>query len=107
MFEIGKTAHTPDNFFAGTFPIVTDVGIIKPGADIKKHAPLSKGENGIEEAAADTLDKLVGIAADVPSEGEVVYYLTGEYFANALVLPKGVTLEALKPALRQLEIFLK
>lgn len=107
MFEINTATHTPDNFNAGGYPVVTDSDTIKAGANIRKRAPLVKGENGIEEAGAETLDKIIGIAADVPSGGEVVYYLTGEYFADAIVLPDGVTVEALKPALRKLGIFLK
>ena len=33
--------------------------------------------------------------------------LTGEFFADGLTLPDGVTVEALKPAFRKLGIFLK
>ena len=50
---------------------------------------------------------LCGIAADDSTDGGVVYYLTGEFFADALTLPSGVTVEALKPAFRKLGIFLK
>ena len=107
MFEINTATHTPENFFAGEFPIVTDSDTIKTSATIRKHAPVVKGENGIEEVTAATLENLVGIAADVPSGGEVVHYLTGEFFANAITLPNGVTIEALKPACRKLGIFLK
>jgi hypothetical protein len=107
MYEITKTAFTPENFFAGSFPIATDFGEIESGATIRRHAPVVQGENGIKEAAATTLGNLIGIAAAVPSGNEVIYYLTGEFFTQALVLPDGVTAEALKPALRKLGIFLK
>ena len=58
-------------------------------------------------AKAGNLDKLCGIAADDSTDGGVVYYLTGEFFADGLTLPEGVTAEALKPAFRKLGIFLK
>ncbi len=105
MNEIGS--YTPDNFFAGSYPIITDSGTIASNAAIVKHAPLVMGDSGITTAAADSLDKLIGISADVPSGDKVVYYMTGEYFAEALVLPQGVTAADLKPAFRKLGIFLR
>ena len=105
MFEIGT--YTPDNFFAGSFPIAKDFGEINAVATIRKHAPLVMGASGIEEASDSTLDDLIGISADVPNGGEVVYYLTGEFFSQALTLPTGVTAADLKPGFRKLGIFLK
>ena len=102
-----EASYTPENFFAGSYPIAKDFGAVKSGATIHRHAPIVMGEDGIEEAAADTVDKVVGIAADESSGGEVVYYLTGEFFSEALYLPSGVTADALKPAFRELGIFLK
>ena len=75
---------------------------------MRKYAPVAQTEDGIEEVTAATLDKLVGIAADAPDDGgNVVYYMTGDFNAEAVVLPEGVTLDALKPACRKLSIFLK
>ena len=107
MYDITKTETMPDNFFAGSFPIATDFGKIKTGATIRPRAPIVQGADGIEEAAAGTLGNLIGISAAEPSGDEVVYYLTGEFFTQALTLPNGVTAEALKPAMRKLSIFLK
>ena len=107
MFDINRATHTPDNFFAGDFPIVTDFGKIRSGATIRARTPIVQGANGIEEAAAATVANVIGITAAEPSGDEVVYYLTGEFFTQALTLPNGVTAEALKPALRRLSIFLK
>ena len=107
MFDVNTASYTPDNFIAGSFPIAKDFGEIKKNATIRRHAPLVQGETGIEEAAAATLDKLIGISADEPSGDEVVYYLTGEFFAEALNLPSGVTAGNLKPAFRKLGIFLR
>ena len=36
-----------------------------------------------------------------------IRYMTGDFNAEAIVLPDGVTLDALKPACRKLSIFLK
>ena len=108
MYEIEERAYTPDNFFRGGFPAVPEHGAVKDGATVRKYAPVAETADGIEEATAETLDKLVGIAADVPDGGgNVVYYMTGEFNAAAVVMPDGVTLEALKPACRKLSIFLK
>lgn len=119
MYEIKHNALIPENFIAGSFPMATDIGVVKEGATIRKLAPIIEGENGLEEitaaalpttgenASPGSLDKLVGIAADDSDNGKVVYYLTGEFFGNALTLPEGVTTKDIKPALRKLGIFLK
>ena len=97
MYGIEERTYTPDNFFRGFFPAVPEHGTVKDGATVRKYAPV-----------AETLDKLVGIAADAPDDGgNVVYYMTGDFNAEAVVLPEGVTLDALKPACRKLSIFLK
>lgn len=107
MYEIKHESLTPNNFYAGNFPIVTESGTIKSNATIRKYAPVIKGTDGIEEAGEDNLDKLVGIAADEPSNDKIVYHTTGEFFKDAIELPSGVTIEALQTACRKLSIFLK
>ena len=96
MYEIKKDELTRKNVFAGDFPIVKDVGEVATG----KSGPGDTAKPG-------NLDKLCGIAADDSTDGGVVYYLTGEFFADGLTLPTGVTAAALKPAFRKLGIFLK
>lgn len=117
MYEINRDQTSPVNFFAGEFPIVTEVGEVAEGTKIRKYAPVALVDGKVVEAApasgegesavAGNIDSLCGIAADVSTDGGVVYYLTGEFFADALTLPDGVTAEALKPAFRKLGIFLK
>lgn len=108
MYGVKETAYTPDNFFIGGFPAVPDHGTIKDGATVRKYAPVALTADGIEEVTAATLDKMVGIAADEPDEsGNIVFYMTGEFGGDGLVLPDGVTFEALKAAARPLSIFLK
>lgn len=119
MYDINTAELKAENFLAGNYPIVTDVGTIKKNAIIRKRAPLVQSEDGIEEftaamlptagenASAGSLDKIIGIAADEPSGEEVTFYLTGEFFAEGLTLPEGVTAADLKPAFRKLGIFIK
>ncbi len=119
MYDVSTAELTAENFLAGKFPIVTDFGKVKKNAVIHKRAPLVESEDGIEEftaamlpttgenASAGSLDKIIGIAADEPSGDEVAIYLTGEFFAEGLTLPNGVTAADLKPAFRKLGIFIK
>lgn len=117
MYEIKKDELTRKNVFAGDFPTVKDVGEVATGKTVRRFTPVALTADGIVEAEApsgsgDTakpgnLDKLCGIAADDSTDGGVVYYLTGEFFADGLTLPTGVTAAALKPAFRKLGIFLK
>lgn len=119
MYSIDTAELKAENFLAGNYPIVTDVGTIKKNAVIRKRTPLVQSEDGIEEftaamlpttgenASAGSLDKIVGIAAEEPSGEEVTFYLTGEFFAEGLTLPEGVTAADLKPAFRKLGIFIK
>lgn len=107
MYEIKTDQTVPVNFFAGDFPIVTETENVKSGATVRKRAPVIKTAEGISEAATDALADLYGIAADDSTDGGVVCYLTGEFYADSLTLPDGVTVETLKPAFRKLGIFLK
>ena len=119
MYGIEHNALTPENFFAGPFPVVTDSGNVKEGAIIHRLAPVIEGKDGIEEitaavlpttgesASPGSLDKIIGIAAEDSDGGKVVYYCTGEFFGNALTLPEGVMANDIKPTLRKLGIFIK
>ena len=108
MYEVNETKFVPDNFHCGGFPAVTGFGAIKTGAEVRRHAPVAQGEDGLAEVTAETLSNLVGIAADAPDAGgNVVYYQTGTFRAESVVLPTGVTVEALAAACRPLNIYLK
>ncbi len=51
---------------------------------------------------------IYGIAATAAEAAEeVVVYLTGEFFADAITLPEGVTADTLAKAFRNIGIFLK
>ena len=63
-----------------------------------KIIPVAKGS----EASA------IGIAAAAAGNGEpVTYYMTGEFFADALALESGADLAKIKEALRKVSIFLR
>jgi hypothetical protein len=107
MYEIKRDELTRKNVFAGDFPVAKEVGEVAEGETVRQYAPVIKTAGGFKEATAAGLDELYGIAADDSTDGGVVCMLTGEFFADGLTLPEGVTAEALKPAFRKLGIFLK
>jgi len=105
MYEIQTDELYMENFHAGGFPIIPTAGVTSE--DIVKHALVAQGADGIVNATSATLDSICGIAAADSSNGQVVYYQTGEFFANSIVLPEGVTLDQVIPICRKLSIFLK
>lgn len=117
MFEVKKDQTSPRNVFAGEFPIVKEVADVAEGTTVRKFAPVALVEGKAVEAEAASgsgdsakagnLDSLYGIAADDSTDGGVVCYLTGEFFADGLTLPEGVTADALKAPFRKLGIYLK
>lgn len=62
----------------------------------------------IKKTRFENIDVLPAIAADDAAAGEeVVVYLTGEFFADAINLPDSVTVDTLTTAFRNIGIFLK
>jgi len=106
-YEVETRSTEPKNFFAGDFPTLPDSGTA--GAKLEALTPVAKNEDGsLVEVTAATIDKVVGITAEAAESGEpVVYFMTGEFFADAITLPDGVEIEALKDSLRKLSIFLR
>lgn len=97
----------PKNFFAGEFPTLTETGTA--GAAVKQYAPIMKDENGkIVAVTKAGKANVIGITAAAAEEDEpAVYYMTGEFFADDLEMPKDVTVDDIKDALRKLSIFLR
>lgn len=110
MYEIETRKHEPKNVFAGDFPTLPETGIA--GAALEEYMPVAKNADGkivpvTAPAEGETMD-VVGItAAAAEADDPAVYYMTGEFFAEALVLPDGVEIEALKDAFRKISIFLR
>lgn len=106
---------TPDYLIAGGAEINTAVKVasvaVKRGAvvvldgDGKLAIPTVSGEP--DSYTVDTTG-LYGIAADdAEAEEEVVVYLTGAFFGDALVLPENATVADVEVPLRELGIFVK
>ena len=118
MYEIETRTCEPKNFFAGDFQTLTESGIA--GEALAEYTPVTKNSEGKivavaaasgsgDSAKAATTGDVIGItaAAVEAADDPVVYYLTGEFFEEALNLPKNVTVEAIKEPLRKLSIFLR
>lgn len=117
MYEIQTSSYEPKNFFAGDFPTLTESGIA--GETLKEHTPVTRNGDGEivavaaasssgESVTAATTNNVIGItAAEAEKDEPVVYYMTGEFFEEALNLPDGVTAEDIKEPLRKVSIFLR
>ena len=93
----------PEYFIAGTnIRIAT-------GADLSAHTPVLLAEGKVTPVAeAAKLTGLYGVTAEAAKSGEdAIIYLSGEFFADALVLPAGMTAADVEVPLRNLGIYLK
>lgn len=99
---------TPEYLIAGVaIGITTDV---KAAASaLKKGAPVKLDGNGKAAKITANTDTPFGIVADdvAAADDEVVIYLTGEFFSEALELETDVTAAGLKDKFRNIGIFLK
>ena len=109
-------AHGVEYLIAGaTIPVTT--GVKEAAADLKRGAPVLLNGSGkaakvtattVENVTTTDTEGLYGIAADDAESGEdVVVYLTGEFFAEALVLEENVTAQTLEIPFRNIGVFLK
>lgn len=107
MYEIETRTYEAKNFFAGDFQTLTDSGTA--GGALAEHMPVMEDAEGkIVAVTAETAANVVGITAAAAAADEpVVYYMTGEFFQEALNLPDGVTVEEIKGPLRKMSIFLR
>lgn len=109
-----KTYFTqPDYLVAGTAEIVTATK--QANASLKRGAPVVLKSGKLEAVEVSgtapytvTTTGLYGIMAeDVAKGDDGIVYLSGEFFADALVLPANATVEQLEIPLRNLGIYLK
>ena len=107
LYEIETRTCEAKNFFAGDFQTLTESGTA--GGELAEHMPVAEGAEGkIVAVTAETAANVVGITAAAAAADEpVVYYMTGEFFQEALNLPNGVTVEDIKGPLRKMSIFLR
>lgn len=105
MYEIETRTCEAKNFFAGDFQTLTESGTA--GGELAEHMPVAEDAEGkIVAVTAETAANVVGITAAAAAADEpVVYYMTGEFFQEALNLPDGVTVEDIKGPLRKMSSF--
>lgn len=98
----------PEYFIAGT-NIRIATAVKKAGADLSAHTPVLLAEGKVTPVAeAAKLTGLYGVTAEAAKRGEdAIIYLSGEFFADALVLPAGMTAADVEVPLRNLGIYLK
>ena len=100
--------YKPKMVHAGDYPVVTDSGTVAAGETIVELMPVELAADGtIKAVTADTKANVYGLAAENAEEGnEVVIYLTGQFFGDAIVVPAGTTAADFKAPCRKLGIFL-
>ena len=104
----GKTyRYDPHHFEAGVGPVAKAAKVA--AADIPAHAPVVlDGDGKLALITADNQAGIYGLTPDSIRAGEEgPVWLTGEYFADSLVLPEGMTAADVETALRNIGIFLK
>lgn len=116
---VQKFSTAPRYFEAGAGPVAKAVKVA--AEDIPAHAPvvlnadgklalITATTTGSGETAKTTVTTtgIYGVTPDsIRKDEEGPVWLTGEYFADSLVLPDGVTSADVETALRQIGIFLK
>ena len=96
----------PTHFEAGIGPVAKAVKVA--AVDIPAHAPVMLNGDGKLELVTAAATGLYGVVPDsINADEEGPVYLTGEYFADSLELPEGVTVEDVEVPLRNIGIFLK
>ena len=110
MYEVKEYAYEPKRFLAGDMPVGKEVMECAEDAEILAHSLVAQsGGKAVPYAAGKdgALDVPYGIAAADAENGQVVVYLSGEFYGESLVLPEGVTVDAVKPLARENGIFIK
>lgn len=101
-------ATEPEYLIAGTTIRITTAAKTA-GEDLETGVPVILADGTVTAVTADGgTDGLYGITADSAASGEeVVIYLTGEFFADALALADDVSSDDLEVPFREIGIFLK
>lgn len=101
-------SYEPEYFIAGT-NIRIATAVKEAGTNLSAHTPVLLAEGKVTPVAeAAKLTGLYGVTAEAAKSGEdAIIYLSGEFFADALVLPAGMTAADVEVPLRNLGIYLK
>ena len=96
----------PKYFIAGV-----DIGIAKAtktaSEAVEAHAPVLIADGKVKPIAAPASAGTAVLTGLYDANKEVPVYLTGEFFADGLVLPNNVSVDDVEVPLRNLGIFLK
>ena len=99
--------YSPKMVFAGEFPMLTDTGTAGEVVNQWDIIMLDTATGNVKRATAAGIDTVVGIAAVAAAKNDpVVYYMTGEFFTDAIGM-NGIDEATAKAALRKLSIFLR
>ena len=111
-YSVKEFEYVPGHFIAGS-TIGTVAKVKTAAANVKAHAPVVIANGKIKPLAAGAEGKvdatgIYGITAQAATTGaDVPVLLTGEFFADALVLPEHAKAADVEIALRNIGIFLK
>ena len=99
--------YDPSHFEAGVGQVAKAVKVA--AADLPAHAPVALDDSGkLVAVTSANKENIYGLLPDsVKADEEAPVWLTGEYFADSLVLEDGVTAADIEVALRNIGIFLK
>ena len=105
--SVQKFSTAPGYFEAGGYPVAKAVKVA--AADLEAHAPVAlDGSGNLVAVTADNKANVYGLLPDsIRADEEGPVWLTGEYFADSLVLPEGMTAADIEADLRKIGIFLK
>ncbi len=91
----------------GDYPVAKGVKVA--AEDLAAHAPVAlDGSGKLVAVTAANKGSVYGLLPDsVKADGETPVYLTGEFFADSLELPEGMSAADIEDDLRKIGIFLK
>lgn len=99
--------YSPKMVLTGEFPMLTDTGTAGEAVNQWDIVMLDAATGNVKRATAAGIDTVVGVAAVVAAKNDpVVYYMTGEFFADAIGM-NDIDEATAKAALRKLSIFLR
>ena len=99
--------YDPSHFEAGVGPVAKAVKVA--AEDLPEHAPVALDDGGklVAVTSANKANVYGLLPEAAATDEEAVVYLTGEFFADSLALPEGMTAADIEVELRKINIFLK
>lgn len=105
--SVQKFRTEPRYFEAGGYPVAKAVKVAAENLEAQAPVALDDSGNLVAVTAANKAN-IYGLLPDsIRADEEGPVWLTGEYFADSLVLPEGMTAADIEADLRKIGIFLK